>query len=59
MLIMLIMLIIILIIKKIVKFRTSRCKRDSRPVEGTFTFIFGSRKKVETCTRIGLLFVGH
>ena len=31
--------------KKIVKFQKRKCKRDSRPVEGTFTFIFGGRKK--------------
>ena len=45
--------------KKIVKFQKKKCKRGSRPVESTFTSIFGSRKKVETCTMIGLLFVGH
>ena len=59
MLIMIIMLIMILIIKKIVKFQKAKCKQDSRPVKGNFTFIFDSRKKVETCTRIGLSFVGH
>ena len=52
------MLIIILIIKNR-EIPKEKVQKDSRPEEGTFTFIFGSRKKVQTCTMIGLLFVGH